>query len=163
MASKLRLQEGNGPSWLEESRSYMLHELSSSVSLLHTFFPKSWSSLHSIPIGFIESSCCRPFIKFLRKRTFLRRVLLWLFSVYFIIYRLLISPLVSIHVAFAFPWIEANAFSIGTTELTKSFGWKSLDSFLQHDVQEFNRVLQDKLESKMKVSHFEWSHEPQLI
>ena len=40
----------------------------------------------------------------------------------------------------------------GTTELTKSFGWKSLDSFLQHDVQEFNRVLQDKLESKMKVS-----------
>jgi len=35
--------------------------------------------------------------------------------------------------------------------LTKSFGWKSLDSFLQHDVQEFNRVLQDKLESKMKV------------
>jgi ubiquitin carboxyl-terminal hydrolase 7 len=40
----------------------------------------------------------------------------------------------------------------GTTELTKSFGWKSLDSFLQHDVQEFNRVLQDKLESKMKVT-----------
>lgn len=39
----------------------------------------------------------------------------------------------------------------GTTELTKSFGWKSLDSFLQHDVQEFNRVLQDKLEAKMKV------------
>jgi len=43
------------------------------------------------------------------------------------------------------------AISPGTTELTKSFGWKSLDSFLQHDVQEFNRVLQDKLESKMKV------------
>ncbi|TFK76518.1 cysteine proteinase [Pluteus cervinus] len=39
---------------------------------------------------------------------------------------------------------------VGTTELTKSFGWKSLDSFLQHDVQEFNRVLQDTLESKMK-------------
>ncbi|TFK42655.1 hypothetical protein BDQ12DRAFT_676579 [Crucibulum laeve] len=39
---------------------------------------------------------------------------------------------------------------VGTTELTKSFGWKSLDSFLQHDVQEFNRVLQDKLEAKMK-------------
>ncbi len=35
--------------------------------------------------------------------------------------------------------------------MTKSFGWKSLDSFLQHDVQEFNRVLQDKLEMKMKV------------
>jgi hypothetical protein len=36
-------------------------------------------------------------------------------------------------------------------ELTKSFGWTSLDSFLQRDVVEFNRVLQDKLESKMKV------------
>ena len=40
----------------------------------------------------------------------------------------------------------------GTTELTKSFGWKSNDSFYQHDVQEFNRVLQDNLESKMKVA-----------
>ena len=39
----------------------------------------------------------------------------------------------------------------GTTELTKSFGWKGFDSFLQHDVQEFNRVLMDKLEAKMKV------------
>ena len=40
---------------------------------------------------------------------------------------------------------------VSTTELTKSFGWKGFDSFLQHDVQEFNRVLQDKLEGKMKV------------
>lgn len=39
----------------------------------------------------------------------------------------------------------------GTIELTKSFGWDTLDSFMQHDVQEFNRVLQDNLESKMKV------------
>lgn len=39
---------------------------------------------------------------------------------------------------------------VSTTELTRSFGWTSLDSFLQHDVQEFNRVLQDKLEMKMK-------------
>lgn len=39
---------------------------------------------------------------------------------------------------------------VGTTELTKSFGWKSLDSFMQHDVQEFSRILQDKLEIKMK-------------
>ncbi|TFK55144.1 cysteine proteinase [Heliocybe sulcata] len=44
---------------------------------------------------------------------------------------------------------------VGTTELTKSFGWKSLDSFLQHDVQEFNRVLMDKLESKMKGTEAE--------
>jgi ubiquitin carboxyl-terminal hydrolase 7 len=40
---------------------------------------------------------------------------------------------------------------VATTELTKSFGWDTLDSFMQHDVQEFNRVLQDTLESKMKV------------
>ncbi|KAJ3098511.1 hypothetical protein HDU97_003967 [Phlyctochytrium planicorne] len=39
---------------------------------------------------------------------------------------------------------------VGTIELTKSFGWDTLDSFMQHDVQEFNRVLQDNLESKMK-------------
>lgn len=46
--------------------------------------------------------------------------------------------------------LQSSEHPVGTTELTKSFGWKSLDSFLQHDVQEFNRVLQEKLESKMK-------------
>ncbi|CAB4475297.1 unnamed protein product [Rhizophagus irregularis] len=39
---------------------------------------------------------------------------------------------------------------VKTTELTKSFGWDSADSFVQHDVQEFNRVLQNNLEGKMK-------------
>ncbi|KAJ1969868.1 ubiquitin-specific protease ubp15 [Dispira parvispora] len=39
---------------------------------------------------------------------------------------------------------------VETTELTRSFGWDSIDSFMQHDVQEFNRVLQDNLEAKMK-------------
>lgn len=47
--------------------------------------------------------------------------------------------------------------STGTTELTKSFGWDSLEAFNQHDVQEFNRVLQDNLESKMKVRAIEFS------
>lgn len=37
-----------------------------------------------------------------------------------------------------------------TKKLTKSFGWASYDSFTQHDVQELNRVLCDKLEEKMK-------------
>lgn len=46
--------------------------------------------------------------------------------------------------------LQTSTQPVGTTELTKSFGWKSLDSFLQHDVQEFNRVLQEKLELKMK-------------
>ncbi|KAJ7030553.1 hypothetical protein C8F04DRAFT_1222353 [Mycena alexandri] len=40
---------------------------------------------------------------------------------------------------------------VGTTELTKSFGWKALDSFIAHNVHEFSRVLLDKMESKMKV------------
>jgi len=40
--------------------------------------------------------------------------------------------------------------AVGTKKLTKSFGWETLDSFMQHDVQEFLRVLLDKLEVKMK-------------
>ena len=39
---------------------------------------------------------------------------------------------------------------VGTKKLTKSFGWETLDSFMQHDAQEFLRVLLDKLETKMK-------------
>ncbi|KAL2314284.1 hypothetical protein POMI540_2302 [Schizosaccharomyces pombe] len=44
---------------------------------------------------------------------------------------------------------------VSTTELTKSFGWDSLDSFMQHDVQEFNRVLQDNLERSMRDTKVE--------
>ncbi|CAH2106521.1 unnamed protein product [Euphydryas editha] len=40
--------------------------------------------------------------------------------------------------------------AVATKKLTKSFGWETLDSFMQHDVQEFLRVLLDKLENKMK-------------
>ncbi|CAG8593470.1 11520_t:CDS:2, partial [Scutellospora calospora] len=41
--------------------------------------------------------------------------------------------------------------SIETTNMTKSMGWYSFGSFIQHDAQEFNRMLQDILEKKMKV------------
>lgn len=41
-------------------------------------------------------------------------------------------------------------FAVGTKELTRSFGWDTMDAFNQHDVQELNRVLQDNLEIKMK-------------
>jgi ubiquitin carboxyl-terminal hydrolase 7 len=44
---------------------------------------------------------------------------------------------------------------VGTKKLTKSFGWESLDSFMQHDVQELCRVLLDNLESKMKGKRVE--------
>jgi len=40
--------------------------------------------------------------------------------------------------------------AVGTKKLTKSFGWETLDTFMQHDAQEFLRVLLDKLEVKMK-------------
>ncbi|KAI9124666.1 hypothetical protein K1719_004588 [Acacia pycnantha] len=40
--------------------------------------------------------------------------------------------------------------SVTTKELTKSFGWDTYDSFTQHDAQELNRVLCEKLEDKMK-------------
>jgi ubiquitin carboxyl-terminal hydrolase 7 len=40
--------------------------------------------------------------------------------------------------------------SIDTDSLTTSFGWDSIDSLYQHDVQEFSRILLDKLEEKMK-------------
>ncbi|XP_064603934.1 ubiquitin carboxyl-terminal hydrolase 7-like isoform X2 [Liolophura sinensis] len=39
---------------------------------------------------------------------------------------------------------------VGTKKLTKSFGWETLDTFMQHDVQELCRVLLDNMESKMK-------------
>lgn len=41
-------------------------------------------------------------------------------------------------------------FFIVTTELTKSFGWNSIDSFMQHDVQEFNRLLQEHIEKAIR-------------
>lgn len=45
--------------------------------------------------------------------------------------------------------------AVDTRELTKSFGWDTMDAFMQHDVQEFNRVLQDNLEGKMKGTRAE--------
>ncbi|PPQ74003.1 hypothetical protein CVT26_006372 [Gymnopilus dilepis] len=57
---------------------------------------------------------------------------------------------VSLALQRVFYHLQTSDQPVGTTELTKSFGWKSLDSFLQHDVQEFSRVLLDKLETKMK-------------
>ncbi|XP_071690524.1 ubiquitin C-terminal hydrolase 12-like [Rutidosis leptorrhynchoides] len=46
--------------------------------------------------------------------------------------------------------LQYNETSVATKELTKSFGWDTYDSFMQHDVQELNRVLCEKLEDKMK-------------
>jgi ubiquitin carboxyl-terminal hydrolase 7 len=43
---------------------------------------------------------------------------------------------------------------VSTKDLTKSFGWSTMDAFMQHDVQELNRVLCEKLEEKMKVRSY---------
>lgn len=37
--------------------------------------------------------------------------------------------------------LQFNDKPVGTKKLTKSFGWEALDSFMQHDVQEFLRVV----------------------
>lgn len=46
--------------------------------------------------------------------------------------------------------LNTSLHPVGTLPLTRSFGWDSADAFTQHDVQELNRVLMDKLEGKMK-------------
>ena len=46
--------------------------------------------------------------------------------------------------------LQYNDKPVGTKKLTKSFGWQTLDSFMQHDVQELCRVLLDNVELKMK-------------
>ncbi|POG66834.1 ubiquitin carboxyl-terminal hydrolase 5 [Rhizophagus irregularis DAOM 181602=DAOM 197198] len=62
------------------------------------------------------------------------------------------EPIKSVSLALqrVFYQLQTSNTPVMTTELTKSFGWDSIDSSMQHDVQEFNRVLQDNLEGKMK-------------
>jgi ubiquitin carboxyl-terminal hydrolase 7 len=53
--------------------------------------------------------------------------------------------------------LQYSPHAVGTSELTKSFGWTEADSFLQHDVQELCVILQDMLEKKMKGTPAEGS------
>ncbi|GES93025.1 cysteine proteinase [Rhizophagus clarus] len=50
----------------------------------------------------------------------------------------------------AFYQMQISNTPVGTTELAKSFGSDSIDTFMQHDLRGFKRVLQDFLEGKMK-------------
>lgn len=50
----------------------------------------------------------------------------------------------------AFYQLQVSNDPLDTLELTRSFGWDSGDAFQQHDVQELNRILMDRLENKMK-------------
>ncbi len=58
--------------------------------------------------------------------------------------------------SFSAPQLQYSRSAVSTKELTKSFGWTSYDAFMQHDVQELNRVLCEKLEDKMKVAAGSW-------
>lgn len=44
---------------------------------------------------------------------------------------------------------------VGTSEVTRSFGWTTDDALQQHDIQEFCRKLIEKLELKMKATQAE--------
>ncbi|KAM0019512.1 putative ubiquitinyl hydrolase 1 [Helianthus debilis subsp. tardiflorus] len=48
--------------------------------------------------------------------------------------------------------LQFSGTSVATEELTKSFGLDTYESFKKHDVQEFSRVLTEKLEEKYKGS-----------
>lgn len=61
------------------------------------------------------------------------------------------SPSIPLALQSLFYKLQYSDNSVATKDLTKSFGWDSYDAFLQHDVQELNRVLCEKLEEKMKV------------
>lgn len=49
-----------------------------------------------------------------------------------------------------FTLLQLSPTSPTTTDLIHSFGWTAEDSFIQHDIQEFIRVLIDNLEEKLK-------------
>jgi ubiquitin carboxyl-terminal hydrolase 7 len=68
-----------------------------------------------------------------------------------------VSPTASIPLALQriFYKLQTGSTPPSTIEMTKSFGWDSAESFMQHDVQEFSRVLMDDLENKMKGSEVE--------
>lgn len=51
--------------------------------------------------------------------------------------------------------LQTSEEAVGTTELTKSFGWEAQDIFAQQDVQELNRILMENLEIKMKGTEVE--------
>lgn len=55
----------------------------------------------------------------------------------------------------AFYQLQVSNYPLDTLELTRSFGWDTAEAFQQHDVQELNRILMDRLESRMKGTSVE--------
>lgn len=52
-----------------------------------------------------------------------------------------------------FHTLQTASKGVSTKQLTSSFGWGSIDAFMQHDVQEFCRVLLDSLDTTAKKVH----------
>ncbi|VDL57122.1 unnamed protein product [Hymenolepis diminuta] len=51
--------------------------------------------------------------------------------------------------------LQFNERPVNTKRLTRSFGWQSVESLFQHDVQELCRLLLDNMETKMKGTSVE--------
>ncbi len=54
-----------------------------------------------------------------------------------------------------FHMLQFTDIAVDTQDLTKSFGWDVGDAFQQHDAQEFNRILCDRLDEVMKGTKVE--------
>ena len=54
-----------------------------------------------------------------------------------------------------FHMLQFTDSAVDTEDLTKSFGWDTADAYQQHDAQEFNRILCDRLEEVMKGTKVE--------
>ncbi|SCU86930.1 LANO_0C09604g1_1 [Lachancea nothofagi CBS 11611] len=62
---------------------------------------------------------------------------------------------VSLALQRSFFLLQKSQEPLDTLELTRSFGWDTGDAFTQHDVQELNRILMDRLETRMKGTEVE--------
>jgi hypothetical protein len=62
---------------------------------------------------------------------------------------------IALNLQWLFARMQTGHGACSTASLTRSFGWGGLETFMQHDVQEFCRVLLDNLEMKMKGTPLE--------
>merc|ERR1719162_1305017 len=53
--------------------------------------------------------------------------------------------------------LQTSDQAVNCRELMRSFGWDTMDAFTQHDAQELNRILCDRLEEQMKGTHMDGS------
>ena len=137
---QLRFEEGNWIPWTEKSGRYRLYQHYGTVSLLHQSPPKG-VALSFLPVPIFSEPSPRLFTKSQQKINFRQGASYWHSNASSITCR----PPINLLVCTALHLDESGH------ELTKWFDWKPLNSFLQRDVQEFNRVLLGELESSMKV------------